>query len=150
MVIIYSCHHLMIWELILVLLHNLFLLLTHISTFMFFSSFQSAKPPIIPLLHGLFIFFCCPILFIFSGDEELLDLKNHIEITADVSWSLVEYFVYNLFIVAPNQFLPLPCSEKSWVFICVDFHLALLLEWRKILACEQKPLENNLEISSEF
>lgn len=138
----------MIWEQILILLHHLFLLLPHTSTFICFFHFPECKTTY--KLFFFFFFFSWPILFVVSGKEGLLILKNHIEITAPVSWSLVKNFVYNLYIVAPNQFLLLPSSEKSWMFICIDFDLALLLEWRKVLTCEQNLVENHLEKCSEF
>lgn len=79
----------------------------------------------------IYYFFHWPILVVFSGEEGLLFLKDHSTITAGVSWALVKSFFYYLFIVAPNQFLPLPCSENPWVFICKDFDLALLFAWTK-------------------
>lgn len=125
MIFICSCHHLIIWGLILILFLNLFLLLTHTSTFMVFFHLPGWKNPII------YYFFHWPILVVFSGEEGLLFLKDHNTITAGVSWALVKSLFYHLFIVAPNQFLPLPSSENPWVFICKDFDLAILFAWIK-------------------
>lgn len=88
MILIFICHHLIIWGLIYILLPNVFLLLTHSHTFNLYVLFPSSrieKTLIFSLLHGLFGVFLLTILVVFSGEKGLLFLKDHIEITAAVS-----------------------------------------------------------------